>query len=90
MLPPEVEALIEQIARNVHEVWALSRKSQGWTCGAERNDEKKTHPCLVPYDELPEVEKQYDRDTAQCTLKFILKQGFTITKPEYNTKFFIW
>ena len=79
-LPDEVKALAEQIARNVHEVWAQSRLAQGWTLGAERSDTLKTHPCLVPYEELPEVEKQYDRDTALGTLKFILKKGFKITK----------
>lgn len=79
-LSPAIEELIEQIARNVHEVWAQSRQSMGWTWGAVRNDELKKHPCLVPYDQLTEVEKQYDRDTAVCTIKFILKQGFKISK----------
>lgn len=79
-LPDEVKQLVEQIARNVHEVWASSRLSQGWTCGPERSDALKTHPCLVTYDELPEEEKQYDRDTAECTLKYILKSGFKITR----------
>ena len=50
----ELRPLIEQMARNVHEVWAESRISQGWVYGEQRDDEKKTHPCLVPYEELPE------------------------------------
>lgn len=79
-LPAEMRSLVEQVARNVHEVWAQSRLSQGWTWGPNRSDELKTHPCLVPYEELPEVEKQYDRDTAVGTLKLIMKLGFTITK----------
>ena len=56
--------ILEAMAKNVHEVWAESRISQGWTYGPERNDVLKHHPCLVPYEELPEVEKAYDRDTA--------------------------
>ena len=71
---------MEALAKNVHEVWAQSRISQGWSYGAERNDELKQHPCLVPYEELPEVEKDYDRNTALETLKLILKIGFKITK----------
>jgi ryanodine receptor 2 len=53
---------------------------QGWTYGPERSDALKHHPCLVPYDDLPEVEKAYDRDTALGTLKFIVKAGFKISK----------
>ena len=79
-LPEELNELVEKMARNVHEVWAQSRISQGWTYGPERNDALKHHPCLVPYEELPEVEKDYDRDTALGTLKLICKLGFTITK----------
>ena len=79
-LPEELNVLIEQMAKNVHEVWAQSRISQGWSYGSERNDELKQHPCLVPYEELPEVEKAYDRDTALGTLKLISKLGFKIEK----------
>ena len=79
-LPKELSSLVEALAKNVHEVWAQSRISQGWSYGSERNDELKQHPCLVPYEELPEVEKDYDRDTALETLKLILKIGFKITK----------
>ena len=79
-LPSEMQQLVEQVAKNVHEVWAQSRLSQGWTWGPKRSDELKTHPCLVPYEELSEVEKQYDRDTAVGTLKLIMQLGFKISK----------
>ena len=79
-LPEELNVLVERMAKNVHEVWAQSRMEQGWTYGAERSDALKTHPCLIPYEELPEVEKAYDRDTALGTLKLICKLGFKISK----------
>ena len=79
-LPEEMNQLVELLAKNVHEVWAKSRFEQGWVYGPKRSDELKTHPCLVPYKELPEVEKQYDRDTALGTLKLIKKLGFLISK----------
>ena len=79
-LPQELNELVEKMARNVHEVWAQSRISQVWTYGPERNYALKHHPCLVPYEDLPEVEKAYDRDTALGTLKLICRLGFTITK----------
>lgn len=79
-LPEELNPLVEQMAKNVHEVWAAGRIADGWTYGEKRDDEKKTHPCLVAYEELPESEKEYDRKTAIGTLKFILAQGFSINK----------
>ena len=79
-LSEELNNLVEAMAKNVHDVWAQSRMEQGWTYGQERNDQFKQHPCLVAYEELPEVEKAYDRDTAVGTLKLILKLGFNITK----------
>ena len=79
-LPSELEKFIEDLAKQQHDVWVQSRIEQGWTYGPERNDQLKHHPCLVPYEELPDVEKAYDRDTAVGTLKLIQKLGFTITK----------
>ena len=79
-LSDELNVLVEQMAKNVHEVWAQSRIEQGWTYGEERNDALKHHPCLVPYEELPEVEKAYDRYTALETLKLICKLGFKISR----------
>lgn len=79
-LPEELNELVEKMARNVHEVWAQSRIDQGWIYGQERSDALKTHPCLIPYEDLPEIEKAYDRDTALGTLKLICKLGFKISK----------
>ncbi len=80
-LPAELQKLSEELARNVHEVWSANRRADGWSYGPVRNDEKKQHPCMVPYDELPEREKDYDRSTSLETLKFILKSGFSIVGP---------
>ena len=79
-LPEDLESLVEQMSKNVHEVWAETRISQGWTFGEKRNDDLKTHPCLVPYEELPEEEKEYDRNTSIGTLKLIMKLGFKISQ----------
>lgn len=77
-LPKELSTLIEQMAKNVHEVWAENRFKQGWRYGKERDDILKTHPCLIPYEQLPEDEKDYDRNTAISTLKLICKLGYRI------------
>lgn len=79
-LPTELEALAETISRNVHEVWAWNRMNEGWRYGSERDDVRRLTPCLAPYEELPEEEKEYDRDTALNTLKYIVSLGFEIKK----------
>ena len=79
-LPEELELLVEKMSKNVHEVWAETRIKQGWTYGEQRNDEIKTHPCLIPYEDLPEEEKEYDRNTSIGTLKLIMKLGFKISQ----------
>ena len=79
-LPNELGQLVEKMSRNVHEVWAQTRISQGWRYGETRNDVLKTHPSLVPYEELPEEEKIYDRNTCTETLKLIIKLGYKIIK----------
>jgi ryanodine receptor 2 len=79
-LSPELLLLTEQIAANVHDVWAAGRIADGWQYGETHYDVRKLHPCLVPYEELPENEKEYDRKTAMETLKLIKKLEFKIEK----------
>lgn len=79
-LPEDLLELTEKIAEQVHDVWSAGRISEGWTYGEERNDAKKTHPCLVPYAELPESEREYDRATAFATLKLIVALGYKIER----------
>jgi hypothetical protein len=80
VLTDDVKELLEKLARNTHEVWARGRIDHGWTWGPVRNDELKQHPDLVPYEQLTEGEKQYDRDTARSTLLLITKLGYEIKK----------
>lgn len=78
VLPEELIELTEKIAENVHDNWAVSRIADGWTYGEKRNDDLKTNPCLVPYGELTESEKEYDRVTAIETIKTILALGYEL------------
>lgn len=79
-LSDDILELSELIAKNTHDVWAEGRIKEGWSYGESRDDEKKHHPCLVPYEELSEGEKEYDRSTSMETLKLIIKLGYKITK----------
>jgi ryanodine receptor 2 len=80
-LPETLNGLLEELAENSHDVWAATRISQGWTYGPTRDNAKKCHPCLVPYRDLPESEKEYDRRWAAETLAAILTLGYRITPP---------
>lgn len=79
-LPENLISLTEKIAEQVHDVWAQGRIADGWTYGEKRDDELKQTPCLVPYSELSETEKEYDRKTALETLKLIVILGYKIEK----------
>jgi hypothetical protein len=78
MLPIELDALIEKLAENNHDHWARQRIEDGWTYGPRRDDTLKTHPDLVPYGDVPESEKEYDRISVVETLKVILSLGYQI------------
>lgn len=78
-LPPDLIALIERLAEHAHDVWAAQRLAQGWTFGPARDDTAKAHPSLVPYADLPESEKEYDRRGAAGMLRAVLALGYAVT-----------
>lgn len=79
-LDHDIQELTELLAKNTHDVWAKERMAQGWRYGPKRKDETKEHPCLVPYEDLPDSEKEYDRKTAMETVKAIRALGYRIVK----------
>jgi hypothetical protein len=81
-LTPEILRLTERLAENAHDVWAEKRLAEGWTLGPKKDGDLKQTPLLVPYAELPDSEKQYDRDLALATLKVALALGYRITPPD--------
>lgn len=80
ILSDELLDLTEELAENVHDIWAQGRISEGWSYGCERDLANKKDPRLVPYDDLPYSEKAYDRKTALETMKILLKKGYIISK----------
>lgn len=81
VLDEDLTELREAIAENAHDIWAVTRINDGWTCGP-RDDKKKQNPCLVPYAELPDSEKEYDREMAMQTIKLMKKLGYDLIKRE--------
>lgn len=81
-LTDDLTELREAIAENAHEIWAVDRQEEGWTYGPKRDENKKETPCMVPYSQLPEKEKEYDRKMAMKTLKLVRKMGYDLVKRE--------
>ena len=77
-LSDDIVELTELLAKNAHDIWARQRMAEGWRYGPERSDARKEHPSLLPYEELPESEKEYDRNAAMQTLKAIIALGYRI------------
>lgn len=77
-LPPEIVELSEKLAESTHDNWALGKLAQGYTYGEVTSDETRTHTDLVPYSELSEDKKDYDRVTAMGALKAIYALGYKI------------
>lgn len=82
ILDLDLTELREAIAENAHEIWAVDRQAEGWTYGPKRDQDRKETPCMVPYSQLPEKEKEYDRKMAMKTLKLVRKMGYDIVKRE--------
>ena len=81
-LTEDLNELREAIAENAHEIWAENRQAEGWTYGPQRNDQLKQTPDMVPYSQLPEGEKEYDREMAMKTIKLLKKLGYDLIKRE--------
>ncbi len=79
-LPADLIELTERLAENAHDVWASRRMAEGWTYGPKRDDTAKRHPDLVPYADLPDSEREYDRKMAIGTLQAIIALGYRIQK----------
>lgn len=79
-LPAFLRELTEQLAENTHNVWARRKLADGWTCGPTVDVAGKKHPDLVPYDQLPEDKKEYDRYTSMETINAILSLGYTLER----------
>lgn len=43
-----------------HASWMAKKKEDGWVFGEVKDPEKKTHPCMVPFDQLPAEQKAKD------------------------------
>ncbi len=80
VIPADIAALVGDLAKNVHELWAVERMRQGWTYGEERNDEKKETELLTEYEKLSEEEKEKDIAVVEGIIRQLMGMGYKIVK----------
>lgn len=71
---------LETLARMEHERWCADRALDGWKYHAVRDDSRKLHDCLVPYDDLAEPTKKLDRDSVLQMIVILGAEGLVITR----------
>jgi RyR domain len=81
-LSKQLEPLIERLAENNHDLWAVGRVAEGWKLGPHPTKKSGKRRFWFPYAELSESEKQYDRRMAVETLKSIVHFGGHIEPPQ--------
>lgn len=74
------EEEIEFLAEKEHEIWMKEKIKRGWQFNKNRNDELKHHDCLIEWAELPEEQRQKDRDNIIHIPHFLSLAGYTIEK----------
>jgi len=75
---------LEGLARAEHERWARTAESSGWRKGDVRDVAARTHPDLVEWDELPESERQKDRDLVMGIPAILARAGYAIVATGSN------
>ena len=65
----EEKKLIELLSEKVHNAWMKEKEAQGFSYGKDYDKEKKKHPDMLPYNELKEEVKEYDRATVRAVLQ---------------------
>ena len=78
--PPDLAANVEELAALVHDAWVEHRLRAGWRYGEHRSENELISPALVPYDRLPEAERELDRISVRATLGGLTKLGYRLER----------
>lgn len=73
---------IEGMARMEHERWCAERRRQGWKHGATRDDRRKLHPDLAPWEELSDEAREKDRVMVRDLPAFLATAGFQVERAD--------
>ncbi|XP_028968698.1 ryanodine receptor [Galendromus occidentalis] len=84
-LSSKMDALVELLAENTHNVWSRERIQQGWTYGIIEDFQTRRSPHLVPYKYVDDSIKKANTDTAAETVKTLLAYGYVLEPPAGDT-----
>ena len=71
---------IEQYAIEEHDDWMSGKIKDGWSYAPTRDDIQKKHNCLVPWSQLSDMYKEYDRDVAKNVIKLAAMVNMKVIK----------
>ncbi len=71
---------VEQMAQHEHQLWCHWKRSIGWEYGPYRDDQLKTNPDLVPWEELPQIERKKNTDFIRALPRLLADMGFEIVR----------
>lgn len=75
---PKGEEDLELLSMMEHERWMNDKLKAGWVFAPETNKAEKQHSALVPWEELPEEEKDKDRDLVRAIPRLLTEIGYTV------------
>jgi len=75
---PKGDEDLELLSRMEHERWMNVKLKAGWIFAPETNKPKKQHSALVPWEDLPEAEKEKDRDLVRAIPQLLTEIGYTV------------
>jgi hypothetical protein len=78
---------IEEMAKIEHERWREDLVGQGWRYGIKKNKEYKTHPCIIPFEQLPENKQKYDKEIIYSIPVLLKAEGFELYRDDFHEKF---
>lgn len=64
--------------RESHASWLAEKQSTGWIWGPAKDPERREHPCMVPYDELPPEQRAKDRIFVDVVTSVALALGLPV------------
>lgn len=67
---------LERLAEAAHIVWMEGKIRDGWKYGSKTDKDRKIHNCLMPYNELSELDKESDRDLVRGIPKILAMAGY--------------
>ena len=74
------ETEIEKMACLEHDLWRKAKEADGWIYGEQRDENKRTHPDLVPWDDLPEGEREKNLIVVRQMPVLLARVGFQIDR----------